>query len=86
MRIAFGRRGEAFTLNFGDSIEKLASLSLGGAKRAFNNLSGTAFLAAEDLASDPAAQPNSGLELCSEPSHPKLGILVRKTCLALVSG
>jgi hypothetical protein len=54
-------------------------------KQVFNNLNGTASLEAEDLAWDPAAQPSSGPELCSVPSRPKLGIPVRKTCLALGS-
>jgi hypothetical protein len=85
MRMAFDRAEEAFTLKFGGSTEKPGVSFHEEAKQAFNNLDGTASLAAEDLASDPAAQPSSGLELSSLPSHPRLGIPVRKTCLALVS-
>ena len=51
------------------------------AKQAFNNLNGTASLGAADLASDPAAQPNSAPELSSLPWHPTSGILERKSFL-----
>src|SRR5271166_1129732 len=46
---------------------------------------GVASLAAEGLALDPAVQPNSGSELCSVPSRPKLGVPERRTCLAVLS-
>src|SRR5712691_9609740 len=42
-------------------------------------------LEAEDLASDLVAQPNSGPELCSVPSHPMLSIPAHKPCLAAVA-
>jgi len=43
-----------------------------------------ASLGAEDQVSDSAARPNAGLEYWPAPWDPKLGVAVRRTCLAVV--